>query len=127
MLLVFPPCPYLRSQGSENSSMGRKHRGGAKKKAAATRNCPDCADPRYWCVAHLPEDGGLDCDEADPSAGAPGFHAYYRIPESPEQTPEQPDSQRAAEQPAHEKASRCHWAPCSCSGSATQTPPWSGC
>ena len=84
--------------------MGRKHRGGVKKKAAAARNCPDCADPRYWCVAHLPEDGGLDCDEADPSAGAPGFHAYYRIPESPEQTPEQPDSQRAAEQPAHEKA-----------------------
>ncbi len=70
--------------------MGRKHRGGAKKKAATIRNCPDCADPRYWCVAHLPEDGRLDCDGVDPSAGAPGFHAYYRIPESPSRRPSTP-------------------------------------
>ncbi len=102
--LIFPPCPYLRSQGLEDSSMGRKHRGGVKKKAAAARNCPDCADPRYWCVAHLLESGGLDCDGADPSEGAPGFHAYYTVPESFEQTPEHSNTQHATEQPAREKA-----------------------
>jgi hypothetical protein len=84
--------------------MGRKHRGGVKKKAAAARNCPDCADPRYWCVAHLLEDGGLDCDGVDPSEGAPGFHAYYTVPESSEQTPEHSNPQHATEQPAREKA-----------------------
>jgi hypothetical protein len=84
--------------------MGRKHRGGAKKKAALARNCPDCADPRYWCVTHLLEDGGLDCDGVDPSEGAPGFHAYYTVPESSEQAPEHSKLQRAAEQPACKKA-----------------------
>jgi hypothetical protein len=101
--VIFPPCPYLRLQGSEGDSMGRKRRGGAKKKAAAARNCPDCADPRYWYVAHLLEDGGLDCDGVDPSEGAPGFHAYYTVPGNSEQTPEDSNPQQAAEQPAREK------------------------
>ncbi len=70
--------------------MGRKHRGGAKKKAAATRNCPDCADPRYWCVAHLLEDGGLDCDEVDPSAGAPGSTPIIGSRKAPSRRPSSP-------------------------------------
>ncbi len=84
--------------------MGRKHRGGVKKKAASARNCPDCADPRYWWVTHLPEDGGLDYDGIDPSEGAPGFHAHYMVPESSERAPEHSTPQRAPEQPAREKA-----------------------
>jgi hypothetical protein len=79
--------------------MGRKHRGGAKKKAAAARNCPDCADPRYWCVTHLREDGVSDDDGTDPSEGAPGFHTHLMVPESPERAPEHPIPQRAPEQP----------------------------
>jgi len=84
--------------------MGRKHRGGVKKKAASARNCPDCADPRYWCVTHLPEDGGLDYDGIDPSEGAPGFHAHYMVPESSERAPEHSTPQRPPEQPARKEA-----------------------
>ncbi len=99
MLLFLPPCPYLRLQGPEDSSMGRKHRGGAKKKAASARNCPDCADPRCWCVTHLHENGVLDDDGIYPSEGAPGFHAHYMVPESSERAPERPTPQRAPGQP----------------------------
>ncbi len=71
---------------------------------ASARNCPDCADPKYWCITHLPEDGGLDYDGIDPSEGAPGFHAHYMVPGSPERAPEHSTPQRAPEQPAREKA-----------------------
>jgi hypothetical protein len=99
VLLFFPPCPYLRLQGPEDSSMGRKHRGGVKKKAASVSNCPDCADPRCWCVTHLHENGVLDDDGIDLSEGAPGFHAHYMVPESSERAPEHSTPQRAPEQP----------------------------
>jgi hypothetical protein len=80
--------------------MGRKHRGGAKRKAAATGNCPNCADPRSWCVVHLCEDGALVDSGVDPSKEAPGFHAQQMIPGSPEISPQQPAPERPApEQP----------------------------
>ncbi len=84
--------------------MGCKHRGGVKKKAALARNCPDCADPRYWCVTHLAEDGGLDYNGIDPSEGAPGFHAHYMVPESSGQAPEHSTPQHAHKQPVRKKA-----------------------
>jgi hypothetical protein len=78
--------------------MGRKHRGGARKKALPTSSCPDCVNPRVWCVDHLfgngaPEDGGVD-----PSREAPGFHAHLMIPGRPESPPQQPAPERS-EQP----------------------------
>ena len=94
--VIFPPCPYLRLQRLEDSSMGRKHRGGAKKKALSTNSCPDCTDPRVWCVAHLfeggePEDGG-----ADPSEEAPGFHAHLMVLGGPESPPQQTEVEEAS-------------------------------
>jgi hypothetical protein len=98
--LVFPPCPYLRLQGPRDNSMGRKHRGGAKRKAAPTSNCPDCADHRGWCVTHLFEGGAPEDGGADPSKEAPGFHAHLLIPGSPEPPPQQPAPERPVpEQP----------------------------
>jgi hypothetical protein len=79
--------------------MGQKHQAGTRKKAAAARNCPDCPDPRYWCVTHLREDGVPDHDGTDPSEGDPGFHAHLMVPESPERVPEQSIPERAPEQP----------------------------
>jgi hypothetical protein len=80
----------------EERSMGRKHRGGAKRKAAPTSGCPDCTDPRSWCVAHLCEDGALDDGGVDPWKEAPGFHAHLMIPGNPEIPPQQPVPERSA-------------------------------
>jgi hypothetical protein len=98
--LVFPPCPYLRLQGLRDNSMGRKHRGGAKRKAAPTNDCPDCVDPRGWCITHLFEGGAPEDGGTDPSKEAPGFHAHLMIPGSPEPPPQQPAPERPVpEQP----------------------------
>ncbi len=89
--VIFPPCPYSRLQGSEANSMGRKHRGGAKKKALPSNSCPDCTNPRVWCVTHLFEGGEPEDVDADPSEGAPGFHAHLMVlgyPKSPLQEKE---------------------------------------
>ncbi len=104
--VIFPPCPYLRLQGLEGNSMGRKHRGGAKKTALSASSCPDCSDPRDWCVAHLFEGGEPEDVGADPSEGAPGFRAHRMVlggPESPPQetkgeevSPELPEHQQPA-------------------------------
>ncbi len=88
MLIAFLPCPYLRLQGLEDNSMGRKHRGGAKKKALPPSSCPDCAD-RVWCVDHLFEDGAPEDGGDDPSKEAPGFHAHLMIPGRAEPPPQQ--------------------------------------
>jgi hypothetical protein len=93
--LISPPCLYLRLQGPGNNSMGRKHRGGAKRKAAPTNSCLDCADPRGWCVTHLFEDGTPEDGGVDPSLEAPGFHAYLMIPGKPESPPQQPAPERS--------------------------------
>ena len=80
--------------------MGRKHRGGAKRKALLTSSCPDCTNPRVWCVDHLFEDGASEDGGDDPSKEAPGFHAHLMIPESPEPPPQQPSPERPVlEQP----------------------------
>jgi hypothetical protein len=72
------------------AGVGRKHRGGAKKKALPASSCPDCADPRVWCVDHLFENGALEDGGDDPSREAPGFHAHLMIPGRPEPPPQQP-------------------------------------
>jgi hypothetical protein len=69
--------------------MGRKHRGGAKKKALPAGSCPDCADPRVWCVDHLFEDGAPEDGGDDPSKEAPGFHAHLMIRGRAEPPPQQ--------------------------------------
>jgi hypothetical protein len=93
---LFPTMPIVTLAGSgKKNSMSRKHRGGAKKKAAA-RNCPDCADPRYWCVAHLHEDGAPDDEGVDPSKEAPGFHAHLMILGDLESPPQQPVPEKPA-------------------------------
>ncbi len=74
--------------------MGRKHRGGAKKKALPASSCPDCADPRVWCVDHLFQNGAPEDGGDDPSREAPGFHAHLMIPEWPKPPPQQPSPER---------------------------------
>jgi hypothetical protein len=94
--VTFPPCPYLRLQGSEGNSMGRKHRGGAKKKALPTSSCPECADPRVWCVTHLFEGGEPEDVGADPSEGAPGFHAHLMVLGGPESPPQETEGEEVS-------------------------------
>jgi len=74
--------------------MGRKHRGGAKKKALPASSCPDCANPRVWCVDHLFRDGAPEDGGDDPSREAPGFHAHLMVPEWPKLPPRQPSPER---------------------------------
>jgi hypothetical protein len=69
--------------------MGREHRGRAKKKALPASSCPDCADPRVWCVDHLFEDGAPEDGGDDPSKEAPGFHAHLMILGRTESPPQQ--------------------------------------
>jgi hypothetical protein len=76
--------------------MGRKHRGGAKRKALPTSSCPDCADPRVWCVTHLFEDGEPEDVGADPSEGAPGFHAHLMVLGGPESPPQETKGEEAS-------------------------------
>jgi hypothetical protein len=82
-------------QGLEDSSMGRKHRSGARKKALPAGSCPDCTNPRVWCVDHLFENGEPGDGGDDPSREAPGFHAYLMIPGRPESPPQQPAPERS--------------------------------
>jgi hypothetical protein len=77
--------------------MGWKHRGGAKKKALPTSSCPDCANPRVWCVDHLLKDGAPEDGGVDPSMEAPGFHAHLMIPGKPESLPQQPAPERSGQ------------------------------
>jgi hypothetical protein len=84
--------------------MGRKHRGGAKRKALPTNSCPDCADPRVWCVAHLFEGGEPEDVSADPSKGAPGFHAHLMVLGGPESPPQEMKSEGVSpERPRHQQ------------------------
>ncbi len=95
MLFAFPPCLYLRLKGLEDSSMGRKHRGGARKKALPASSCPDCTNPQVWCVDHLFENGAPEDGGDDLSREAPGFHAYLMIPGRAESPPQQPAPERS--------------------------------
>jgi hypothetical protein len=84
--------------------MGRKHRGGAKKKALPTSSCPDCSDPRVWCVTHLFEGGEPEDVNADPSEGAPGFHAHLMVLGGPESSPREMKSEEVSpELPKHQQ------------------------
>jgi hypothetical protein len=84
--------------------MGRKHRGGAKRKAVPTSSCPDCADPRGWCVIPLFEDGAPEDGGVDPSKEAPRFHAHLMVLWSPETPSQQPAVEEPApELPAHQQ------------------------
>ncbi len=106
--VIFPPGPYLRLQGSEVNSMGRKHRGGTKKKALPSSSCPDCADPRVWCVTHLFEGGEPEDVDADPSEGAPWFHALLMVLGGPDSPPQEKEGEEISrellghQQPASE-------------------------
>jgi len=84
--------------------MGRKHRGGAKRKALPANSCPDCSDPRVWCVAHLFEGGEPEDVSADPSEGAPGFHAHLMVLGGPESPPQEMKSEEVSpERPRHQQ------------------------
>ena len=103
-----PTMPVFTLAGVEESSMGRKHRGGAKKKALSANSCPDCTDPRVWCVAHLFEDGEREDGGADPSEEAPGFHAHLMVLGGPDSPPQEKEGEEVSpellghQQPASE-------------------------
>ncbi len=99
MLFGLPAMPVFTLAGAGRQQHGPQTSRRGEEEGGISPQLPDCADPRYWCVTHLPEDGVLDDDGIDPSEGAPGFHAHYMVPESSERAPEHPTPQRAPEQP----------------------------
>ena len=95
MLSCLPTMPVFTLAGVGRQQHGPETSRRARKKALPAGSCPDCTNPRVWCVDHLFEDGAPEDGGDDPSKEAPGFHAHLMFPGRPEPPPQQPAPERS--------------------------------